>query len=93
MEGGERLSKADLRDHWIQTLQTFMQQEITLEARDLPTLTDLGETAFRRVQCHKAIGEDQIPPELCHFHPARMARMAFSQMLKLCTHGQRSLIA
>ena len=91
MEGGERLSKAVLRDHWIQTLQTFMQQEITLEARDLPTLTDL-ETAFRRVQCHKAIGEDQIPPELCHFHPARMARMAFSQMLKLCTHGQEALL-
>ena len=91
MEGGERLSMPHLRDLWIQQLHHFMQSELHLQASDLPTLTDL-EAAFRRVKDHKAVGEDHIPPELCHHFPVSMARWAYSQLLKLCTHGQEALL-
>lgn len=90
MEGGQRVSEHTLRDDWIKDLQQFMQQELSIGPDDIPTLTDL-EYAFRRVRPRKAIGDDQVPPELCHRHPTQLARMTFTQMLKLCTHGQESL--
>jgi len=68
-----------------------MQTELQLQASDIPTLTDL-EAAFRRVKDHKAVGEDQIPPELCHHFPTSLARLAFGQLLKLCSHGQEALL-
>ena len=68
MEGGERVSGDALRTTWISHLQTFMQETIELASSDLPSLTDL-ETAFRRVKPRKAVGEDGIPPELCHQCP------------------------
>ena len=64
-EGGERLSGDALRTLWIDQLGSFMQDAIELEPSDLPPLTDL-ERAFRRVKPRKAVGEDGIPPELCH---------------------------
>ena len=90
MEGGERTPMSQLREAWIQQLQHFMQTELQLQASDIPTLTDL-EAAFRRVKDHKAVGEDQIPPELCHHFPTSLARLAFGQLLKLCSHGQEAL--
>ena len=68
-----------------------MQQELCLQAGDIPTLTDL-ERAFRRVKDHKAVGEDLIPPEICHHFPVPLARLAYSQLVKLCTHGQEALL-
>ena len=90
MEGGERISEAELRNKWINELEHFQQHEIHLTAEDLPSLTAL-EGAFRKVREHKAIGEDHIPPELCHRYPTIMARWVFGQLLKLCAHGQESL--
>ena len=90
MEGGHRVSASELRNDWIKDLSTFMQQDLALRPEDVPTLTDL-EHAFRRVRPHKAVGDDQVPPEICHRHPVQMARLTFTQMLKLCTHGQEAL--
>ena len=91
MEGGERLPHAALRDQWVQSLRDFQQQELSLQPDDVPTLTDL-EISFRRVRPRKAVGEDGIPPELCHQYPTVMARICFGQLLKLCTHGQEALV-
>ena len=90
MEGGHRVSASESRNDWIKDLGTFMQQDLALRPEDVPTLTDL-EHAFRRVRPHKAVGDDQVPPEICHRHPVQMARLTFTQMLKLCTHGQEAL--
>ena len=91
MEGGERVEMEELRNLWCQQLDAFMQQELCLQAGDIPTLTDL-ERAFRRVKDHKAVGEDLIPPELCQHFPVPLARLAYSQLVKLCTHGQEALL-
>lgn len=91
MEGGERISEKELRIKWTQELKNFQQTHIRLTATDLPSLTDL-EVAFRRVREHKAIGEDHIPPELCHRYPTIMARWVYGQLLKLCVHGQETLL-
>ena len=90
MEGGERLPEEALRRKWIEGLAEFLQSEMQLPADALPSLTDL-ELAFRRVKPHKAVGEDGIPPEVCHLYPTRLARLAYGQLLKLCTHGQEAL--
>lgn len=91
MEGGERMSHGALRSVWIEQLDNFRQDAFALQPDDLPSLTDL-EIAFRKVKKYKAIGEDQIPPELCHECPTEMARLVYGQLLKLCTHGQESLL-
>ena len=74
MEGGHRVSASELRQDWIQDLSTFMQKDLELRPEDVPTLTDL-EHAYRRVRPHKAVGDDHVPPELCHRHPVQMARV------------------
>jgi len=91
MEGGERVTKEALREQWREGLAHFIQQELHLSPDDIPTLTDL-EIAFRRVRPHKAVGADNVPPELCHLYPTRLARAVYGQLLKLCTHGQEALI-
>lgn len=91
MEGGERMSMSDLREQWIAQLEGFMQQQFDLAPQDIPTLTDL-ENAFRRVRPRKAVGEDGIPPELCHQCPKILARVVYGQLLKLCSHGQEALL-
>ena len=91
MEGGERLTEAELRTKWIASLQAFLQTDLHIAAADLPSLTEL-ETAFRKVKANKAVGEDRIPPELCHLYPVQLARLTYGQLLKLCTHGQESLL-
>ena len=91
MEGGERLQEDVLCSEWIENLQGFLQTEMFLTPEAIPTLTDL-EIAFRRVKPHKAVGEDCIPPEVCHLHPAWLARLTCGQLLKLCTHGQEALV-
>ena len=91
MEGGERITQEDLRSMWIEQLAYFKQEHVSLQPEDLPTLTDL-EIAFRRVKKHKAIGEDRVPPELCHECPVDMARLVYGQLLKLCVHGQEALL-
>ena len=90
MEGGERVSEQELRADWIAHLNAFMQMTIQLSPEDVPSLTDL-EFAFRRLRSGKAVGDDEVPPELCHSFPTRMARATYTQLLKLCVHGQETL--
>ena len=80
-----------LRAQWLYNLGTFIPDKLCLQPEDLPTLVDL-EQAYRCVKPGKAIGADDIPPELCHAQPALLARLTFTQMLKLTAHGQESLL-
>ena len=56
----------------------------------LPSLTDL-EIACRRVAGGKATGPDSLPGELLHHHPTKLARLLYTQMLKLTLHGHEAL--
>lgn len=80
-----------LRAMWQHNLSTFTPEKFSLQPEDLPSIVDL-EQAYRKVKTGKAIGADAIPPELCHAHPALLARFTFTQMLKLATHGQEALL-
>eukprot|EP00435_Cladocopium_sp_Y103_P067557 s39_g30.t1 len=90
MECGSRLSDQQLRDQWIANLNSFVHQELVLLAEDIPSLVDL-ELAYRRVQPGKAVGSDRIPPELCHAQPKHLARLTYTQLVKLVSHGQEAL--
>lgn len=90
MEGGVRCTMQQLHASWRQHLCTFQQRHLNLALSDLPSLCDL-ERAFARVAAGKAIGQDGLPPELCRTHPSELARMSYSQLLKLALHGHESL--
>jgi len=91
MECGERLDVHTLRQKWIANLSTFRRSDVHLCLQDLPSLTDL-EQAFRNVKANKATGDDGIPSEICHACPAAMARITYTQLMKLCAHGQEALL-
>ena len=90
MEGGQRLSPAEYRHHWLTGLRKFRDEaHIVLPIQQLPTLTDL-EQAFRGVSPGKAVGLDDIPPELCHHQPISMARCSNAIMLNAALIGQEA---
>ena len=91
MECGERLDEHALRQKWIGNLYTFRRSDVHLRLQDLPSLTDL-EQAFRNVKANKATGDDGIPSEICHACPAAMGRITYTQLMKLCAHGQEALL-
>eukprot|EP00435_Cladocopium_sp_Y103_P050390 s595_g15.t1 len=91
MECGQRLDSEALRRIWSQNLRRFQQEQVDLSASDIPSLYDL-EAAFRCVKNNKATGQDGVPSEVCHAYPAALARMVYTQLLKLCTHGQEALV-
>ena len=91
MEGGSRMEATQLQQLWQQNLRAFIPDQLCLQPEDVPTLVEL-ERVFRRVKAGKAIGADNIPPELCHGQPATLARLTFTQMLKLVAHGQEALL-
>ena len=91
MECGERLEDPALRRRWIDSLSQFRNEAIQLRVQDLPSLMDL-EQAFRNVKANKATGDDGIPSELCQACPAAMARITYTQIIKLCAHGQEALL-
>ena len=79
MEGGQQLSRAEYRHQWLAGLRKFGDEaHIVLPIQQLPTLTDL-EQAFRRFSPGKAVGLDDIPPELCHHQPISMARCSYAK--------------
>lgn len=91
MEGADRLSLQDQRDLWIQGLKQLQADEFEeLQLQDLPKLTDL-ESAMRRVAQGKAVGDDNVPPELCRFHAAALSKLVYPGLLKLFLHGQEDL--
>ena len=91
MEGGTRLPHAVRRELWCQNLKRFQQENFDISLLDLPSLCDL-ERSFARVCAGKAIGPDRVPPELCKHNAPAMARLSYSQLLKLALHGQESLL-
>ena len=91
MEGGQRVTDAQLRKQWIGCLQSFRQANFQLTMEEVPTLTEM-ELAYRRVACKKATGPDGVPGEICRFHPELLAPATYTQMLKLILHGQEPLL-
>ena len=91
MEGGKRIDDQQQRAQWLQNLQHMGQTSFMVTTDELPSLTDL-EIACRRVALAKATGPDQLPSELFHYHPLSMAKQLYTAMLKLCLHGQESLL-
>ena len=91
MEGGKRVDDHQQRIQWLQNLHSMGQTSFTVTTDELPSLTDL-EIACRRVALAKATGPDQLPSELFHYHPVTMAKQLYTAMLKLCLHGQESLL-
>ena len=91
MEGGCRLTEEQLRQQWITSLKSFQQQSFELTMEEVPTLTEL-EIAYRRVACRKAKGPDEIPGEMCRYHPELLAPATYTQLLKLVLHGQEPLM-
>lgn len=90
MEGGRRMTEAQYRNHWLQGLRHFLQTEVAdIPIQDMPTLCEL-EAAFRRVQIGKAIGMDQVPPDLCRYCPVQLARLCYPILLKAAIHGQEA---
>lgn len=90
MEGGQRMSPTEYRQHWRKGLEEFLQtQTFELQLQEMPTLCDL-EAALRRVQVGKAVGMDDVPPELCHYCPVQLARMYYPLLLKAAIHGQEA---
>eukprot|EP00435_Cladocopium_sp_Y103_P046037 s104_g13.t1 len=91
MEGGTRMDSTTYRRHWLEGLTQFLQDvHIALPVQDLPSLYEL-EKAFRRVSLGKALGQDAIPPELCHYCPAQLAKLSYTMMLKAALYGQEAI--
>lgn len=91
MEGADRLNPQEQRDLWwtgLQQLEAADLSEVTL--KDLPKLTDL-EAAMRRVTPGKAVGDDDVPPEVCRYHATALAKLVYPSLLKLFLHGQEDL--
>ena len=90
MEGGKRLTHAELRGSWISNLEHFRLQSFDLCLTSLPTLCDL-ERAFSHVRIGRAVGMDLIPPEACRYNVREFAKATFSQLLKMTLHGQEAI--
>ena len=90
MEGGQRMPIETYMEHWRHGLSQFAAEgPIQLSVSDIPRLTEL-ENAFRRVTPGKAVGMDNIPPELCHYCPSSMAKWCYAIMMKTALFGQES---
>jgi hypothetical protein len=90
MEGGQRMTHQEARQRWIDNLQGFLEEnDIQLPVQEMPTLCEL-EVAFRRVSIGKAIGIDEVPPELCHLCPVQLAKICYPLLLKAALFGQEA---
>lgn len=90
MEGGTRMTMQRLRSIWTEEIARFQQKTYDGKLDNFPTLTDL-ELALRRIPRGKARGPGGIPGELCHWHPAAIARLLYPQLLKIMIHGHEPL--
>ena len=91
MEGGQRLGPADQHALWRQHLVDFQAPEINMTWSQLPSLADV-EHACRHVAVAKATGPDGIVSTLVHFQAKQFARLLYSQLVKLATHGAEALV-
>eukprot|EP00438_Fugacium_kawagutii_P008771 Skav211395 [mRNA] locus=scaffold1467:73053:76628:- [translate_table: standard] len=92
MEGGTRMTAAELHRHWCEHLASVMcTQAWQAPLASIPSLTDL-EVALRRVKGGKATGPDHVPSEACRHHVPAFAPALYGQVLKLLVHSQESLV-
>ena len=91
MENGTRMSLQDYRSGWAANLRHFLQVDsLKVPLQELPTLVEL-EAAFHRVAVGKAVGADDVPPEVCRYKATEMARIAYAIMMKTCLYGQEAV--
>eukprot|EP00438_Fugacium_kawagutii_P027229 Skav214322 [mRNA] locus=scaffold86:84509:89755:+ [translate_table: standard] len=90
MEGGQRISPEDLRNRWCQELHEDVVPCNAGTLEDVPTQVAL-EATMRRVKANKAIGPDQVPGEICRWHPCAMSEIYFPILLKTVLFGMEPL--
>eukprot|EP00438_Fugacium_kawagutii_P017234 Skav228673 [mRNA] locus=scaffold1332:626815:631419:- [translate_table: standard] len=92
MEGGTRVTAAELRSNWIQSLKDIEAHdpEDPIRVEDLPSLMDL-ESALRAAPMKKAVGPDGLPAELCKVDPGALAHRLYPLLWKILLHGQEPL--
>ena len=90
MEGGQRMTEAQLRERWLHNLAQLRAETCQVSITEMPSLCEL-EQACRRTAGGKASGLDGIPSELMKHCPAAMAKMLYSLLLKIGLHGQEPL--
>ncbi len=78
MEGGTEISQKDL---WYEDLRTRPPPRHQIELASVPTLTEL-EYQVRASRPSKAMGYDQLPPELLHFSPQQLSQYVWPLFLK-----------
>ena len=61
-----------------------------VEIKDIPTLTEL-ERQIRAARPSKAMGFDQIPPEILHYSPQKLARIVWPLFFKQSLLGSECL--
>eukprot|EP00438_Fugacium_kawagutii_P010579 Skav233132 [mRNA] locus=scaffold792:175507:180444:- [translate_table: standard] len=91
MEAGEEVSPQEQRSRWIENLRSFRSQATDKDICDLPSLASL-ERVLRRVAPRKAIGIDDIPPELCKYHAPLVARALYGLLVQVTIWSQEALI-
>lgn len=91
LEGGQRMDHETYRNVWRQNLAKFLvSMPFSIPITDLPTLAEL-EAAYRRVPPGKAVGNDGIPPEICHVKPRDLARLTYAILIKTFVYGQEAI--
>ena len=91
LEGGTRMDQATYRTIWRQNLAKFLVSDsLSISITERPSLAEL-EAAYRRVPSGKAVGNDGIPPELCHVKARDMARLTYAILIKVFVYGQEAI--
>eukprot|EP00435_Cladocopium_sp_Y103_P058160 s489_g20.t1 len=91
MEGGTPLSSQAYRQMWLANLKRFRDTgPFALSLSEVPSLVEF-EAAFRRVAVGKAVGEDDIPPEICRYKAVDLARITYPMLLKAFLFGQEAM--
>ena len=66
------------------------QIRFSIAIKELPSLAEL-EMAYRRVPFGKAVGNDGIPPEVCHVKARDLARLTYAILIKVFVYGQEAI--
>ena len=91
LEGGTRMDHDTYRTIWRQNLAKFLVTDsFSIAIKELPSLAEL-EMAYRRVPFGKAVGNDGIPPEVCHVKARDLARLTYAILIKVFVYGQEAI--
>ena len=91
MEGGQRMDFEQQYQLWRDHINDFAAEALDLHWQQIPSLTDV-EHACRQVALGKATGPDGIQSTVVHVYAKQIAKLVYSQMLKLVLHGAEALI-